>query len=50
MKEVPFIAPATPPGMRVRTGRFKRLRLRAKPGNSELVEERVGEGDVDCHR
>ena len=35
-------APATPPGMRVRTGRFERLRS-GQSGRSQLVEVRNGE-------
>src|SRR5271166_6875978 len=43
-------SPATPPGMRVRTGRFVGLRLAGKPGDSQLVEEAVRQRDVERHR
>src|SRR6202043_76069 len=39
--------PATPPGMRVRTGRFDGLRLADKAGNPQLVEEAVRQRDVE---
>jgi hypothetical protein len=35
--------PATPPGMRVRTRRFEKLRLRGQPGDTQLVEVLVPE-------
>ena len=37
--------PATPPGMRVRTGRFVKLRLRGQSGDPQLVEVAIGK----CH-
>src|ERR1019366_7467068 len=37
--------PATPPGMRVRTGRFGKLRLRGQSGDPQLVEVAIGK----CH-
>src|SRR5205823_2025373 len=43
-------SPATPPGMRVRTGRFAGLRLADKSGNSQLIEEAVRQRDVKRHR
>ena len=42
-------SPATPPSMRVRTGRFEELRLRGQPGDAQLVEVTDGEGNVDEH-
>src|SRR5258708_31561043 len=39
--------PATPPGVRVRTGRFDGLRLAGKTGNPQLVEEAVRQRDVE---
>src|SRR5690606_21950836 len=41
--------PATPPGMRVRTGRFEELRSRGEPGDPQLVEVADGKGHVDEH-
>ena len=40
-------SPATPPGMRVRTGRFEELRLRGQPRDAQLVEVAIGEGLVN---
>ena len=37
--------PATPPGVRVRTERFGKLRLRGQPGDTQLVEVAIGK----CH-
>jgi hypothetical protein len=42
-------SPATPPGMRVRTGRFEELRLRGQPGDAQAVEVADREGYVDEH-
>ena len=39
-------APATPPGMRVRTGRFESLRS-GKSGHSQLVKIRNGQHTLD---
>src|SRR5687768_7094835 len=36
--------------MRVRTGRFEGLGLGGKAGNSQLVEERVGEREMERQR
>ncbi len=47
---VPAIPPPTPPDMRVRIRRFKGLRSRAQPGKPQLVEQAVGERDVQSHR
>ena len=44
------VPPATPPGMRVRTGRFEELRSWGQPGHAQLAEQRVRERDVDRHR
>src|SRR5260370_9143900 len=43
-------SPATPPGMRVRTGRFDGLRLAGKAGNPQLVEGAAWHGDVEPFR
>src|SRR5260370_11617193 len=40
-------SPATPPGMRVRTGRFDGLRLAGKAGNPQLVEGAAWQCDVE---
>ena len=42
--------PATPPGMRVRTGRFDGLRSRGEPGHPQFVEELVRQRDVEIQR
>jgi hypothetical protein len=42
-------APPTPPGVRVRTGRFGELRLRGEPGQTKLVEVADGDGHMDEH-
>src|SRR5262249_17721126 len=45
-------SPATPPGMRVRTGRFDGLRLLGKAGNPQLCEESGGQREMEtvCRR
>ena len=43
-------APATPPGMRVRTGRFDGLRSCGKPSHPQLIEELVRQGHMEIHR
>jgi len=40
--------PPTPPGVRVRTGRFEELGLRGQLGYSQLVEVADGEGAIDA--
>ena len=42
--------PATPPGMRVRTGRFDGLRLRGEPGHPQFIEEPVRQREVEIQR
>src|SRR5579872_2775884 len=43
-------SPATPPGMRIRTGRFGGLRLACQGRNSQLFEEIVWQRLVERHR
>src|SRR5664280_1431469 len=43
-------SPATPPGMRIRTGRFDGLRLAGKRCDSQPVEESVRQRPVERHR
>ena len=43
-------SPATPPGMRVRTGRFDGLRLAGEFGDSQPFEEIVRQRPVERHR
>jgi hypothetical protein len=40
----------TPPDKRVRIRRFEKLRLRAEPGQSQLVEPAVWESEMKDHR
>jgi hypothetical protein len=42
-----FEDPATPPGVRVRTGRFGKLWLRGQSGDAQLGEVADGKGHVD---
>jgi DNA-binding transcriptional LysR family regulator len=45
----PSVSPATPPGMRVRTGRFSGLTLAGNLGDSQPVEESVWQHKFERH-
>ena len=48
--EVVSTSPATPPGVRVRTGRFDGLRLADKPGHTQRVKEAVRQSNIEARR